>query len=81
MPLVIQRHQVKDLPLKFTLDDSQAMQGAQKLSALGQLVVVARVSRSGQAAAQPGDLTGQSAPVAPGAQGLRVEIGEVFGKP
>ena len=38
------------------------------------MVVVARISRSGQAIPQSGDLEGQSAPVDVGARGVRVEI-------
>lgn len=78
MPLAILRKQVKDLPLDFTLDDDMAMSPATRLSKATQVVVVARVSRSGNAMPQPGDLQGQSAPVAPGASGLQVQIGEVL---
>lgn len=77
MPLAMLRKQVKDLPITFSLDDSMAMQPQMRLSAFPKVVVVARVSRSGQATPQAGDLTGQSAPVAIGAQGLKVEISDV----
>ena len=79
MPLAILRKQVKDLPLTFTLDDSMAMSPAAKLSSAQQVVVSARISKRGDATAQPGDLQGQSAPVAPGARGLTIEIGQVIG--
>lgn len=78
MPLAILRKQVKDLPLDFRLDDDMAMSPATRLSKADQVVVVARISRSGNAMPQPGDLQGQSAPVAPGASGLQVQIGEVL---
>ncbi len=80
MPLALLRKQVKDLPVSFTLDDSMAMSPAMKLSAFSRVVVVARISKSGQATPQPGDLSGESAPVALGAQGVRVEVREVVGK-
>ncbi|HET7526896.1 MAG TPA: c-type cytochrome biogenesis protein CcmI [Burkholderiaceae bacterium] len=79
MPLAILRKQVKDLPLTFTLDDSMAMSPAAKLSSAQQVVVSARISKRGNATPEPGDLQGQSAPVAPGASGLTIEIGQVVG--
>ncbi len=74
MPLAILRAQVRDLPLDFTLDDSLAMGPGTGLSSASRVVVVARVSRSGQAIPQSGDLEGQSGPVDVGARGVRVEI-------
>jgi cytochrome c-type biogenesis protein CcmH len=75
MPLAILRKQVKDLPLSFSLDDSQAMSPQTRLSGFAEVVVGARVSKSGEAMPQPGDLQGQSAPVKLGATGVQVEIG------
>jgi cytochrome c-type biogenesis protein CcmH len=63
MPLAILRAQVKDLPKEFTLDDSLAMSPQLKLSDFGQVVVGARISRSGDAMAQSGDLEGSVEPV------------------
>jgi len=77
MPLAIVRRPVGDWPAAFTLDDSMAMAPNLKLSGFAQVVVSARISRSGNATPQPGDLIGQSAPVAPGVQGLRIAIDAV----
>lgn len=74
MPLAIQRLQVKDLPFKFTLDDSSSMSPAARISGVKRVIVSARVTKSGQATPAPGDLTGQSAPVAVGESGLAIEI-------
>ena len=81
MPLALLRAQVKDLPVEFTLDDSLAMNPAAKLSGATQVVIGARISKSGQAMPQPGDLQGFSAPVAVGAKGVAVEISERVAKP
>jgi cytochrome c-type biogenesis protein CcmH len=74
MPLAIIRKQVKDLPFSFTLDDSMAMQPEMKMSNFDQVVVVARVSKSGNAMPQPGDLMGMSKPLALGSKGIKIEI-------
>ncbi len=79
MPLAILRKEVKDLPLTFTLDDSLAMSPAMRLSSATRVVVGARISKRGDATAQPGDMQGLSAPMAPGATGLKLEITEVVG--
>jgi cytochrome c-type biogenesis protein CcmH len=76
MPLAILRKRVSDLPLDFKLDDSLAMSPAARLSSSPQVVVGARLSKSGNAAPSPGDWQVLSAPVALGAQGLRLEINE-----
>jgi cytochrome c-type biogenesis protein CcmH len=58
MPLAIVRKQAADLPVKTVLNDGVAMQGSSKLGEHQQLRIVARVSPSGQAMSQPGDLIG-----------------------
>lgn len=74
MPLAILRKQVRDLPASFALDDAMAMTPQMKLSAFSDVVVGARVSRSGAAAPQSGDLEGLSAPVKVGASGVAIVI-------
>ena len=74
MPLAIVRVQAKDLPKAFTLDDSMAMGPAMKLSNFQEVVVGARVSKSGNAAPQSGDLSGSIGPVKVGSRELKVVI-------
>lgn len=76
MPLAIMRKQVKDLPLEFSLDDSMAMSPATAISGAGQVIVGARISKSGNAVPQAGDLAGQSGVVKVGATGVKIEIKE-----
>jgi cytochrome c-type biogenesis protein CcmH len=78
MPLAILRKQVKDLPISFILDDSMAMSPAATLSKAGRVVVGARISKSGNAIPEKGDLAGQSAQVTVGAKGLAIEIRDVI---
>jgi cytochrome c-type biogenesis protein CcmH len=74
MPLAISRRRADELPLTVTLDDSMAMQPQLKLSAFDRVVVGARISRSGNAIPQTGDLEGQTAPIAPsGSTAIQIE--------
>jgi cytochrome c-type biogenesis protein CcmH len=66
MPLAIVRKQVKDLPVTVTLDDSLAMSPVMTLSKFPQVTVSARVSASGNAMPQSGDLEGSQSPVSVG---------------
>ncbi|HJT97290.1 MAG TPA: tetratricopeptide repeat protein, partial [Rhodanobacteraceae bacterium] len=63
MPLAIQRLKASQLPAKVTLDDSMSMMPAMTLSKFPQIVVGARVSKSGNAMPQSGDLQTLSAPL------------------
>jgi len=58
MPLAVQRLSAAALPLRTTLDDSNSMTAARTLSSLDRWRIVARVSRSGNAAPQAGDFEG-----------------------
>ncbi len=62
MPLAATRTTVSALPVTVTLDDSQAMMPQMKLSSSPQIIVGARISKSGQAIPQPGDLEGTEGP-------------------
>lgn len=77
MPLAIIKRPADGRPFDFTLDDSMAMAPNLRLSGFAKLSIGARISRSGQATPQPGDLLGQSEAVSPGARGVRVLIDRV----
>lgn len=74
MPLAVFKSTVAQLPLSFTLDDSTSMTPERKLSAAGEVLVKVRVSKSGNAIPQSGDLAGSLGPVKVGTQGLKLEI-------
>jgi len=74
MPLAILRTTADKLPLDFTLDDSMAMSPNAKLSGMDEVTVRVRISKSGQATAQPGDYGVSLTPVKPGAKGLNLMV-------
>ncbi len=74
MTLAIFKTTVAQLTLSFRLDDSTAMSPERKLSSAGEVFVKVRVSKSGNAMPQSGDLSGALGPVKVGAKGLSLEI-------
>jgi cytochrome c-type biogenesis protein CcmH len=77
VPLAVLRTRAGALPLDFTLDDSQSMSPEFSLSAVApgsEVRVEARISKSGEAIAQPGDLIGKSGSLKPGTGGIRIMI-------
>jgi len=74
MPVSIVRATKKDLPFTFRLDDSTSPMPSRKLSDIETVVIVARLSKSGKAMPESGDLEGTSQPVKAGAEGITVVI-------
>ena len=74
VPLAVVRATARELPMKFALDDSQAMAPGMNISSAESILVEARISRSGNTTAQPGDLVGTSTAVKPGAREVRVVV-------
>ncbi|MFA6310474.1 MAG: c-type cytochrome biogenesis protein CcmI [Sterolibacterium sp.] len=77
MPLALLRARAGDLPLNFTLDDSLAISPDMKLSGASEVKLEARVTKSGQAVRQPGDLIGESGMIKVGAKGIKLSIDQV----
>lgn len=74
MPLAAIKRPAAGFPLQFVLDDSNALASGTRLAEAGKLVVGARISASGSATPQAGDLEGQAGPVAAGSSGLVIEL-------
>ncbi len=81
MPLAIVKIKVADLPYKFAFDDSMAMMPEMKLSRFAEVVIGARVSKSGGATPLAGDLEGSSDKIKPGWTGVRVTIDRAVAGP
>jgi cytochrome c-type biogenesis protein CcmH len=67
---------VAKLPFDFVLDDSTSMNPSNKLSSQTEVTVRVRISKSGQAMAQPGDYGVSLTPVQLGTKGLNLLVRE-----
>lgn len=74
MPLAIHRLKVSDIPATFTLNDDMAMMPNMKISSFPEVIVEARISKSGQAVPTSGDLQGFSQPVKLGDKDISIVI-------
>ncbi len=78
MPLAVVRKRAANLPLTVRLDDSMAMMPQLRLSAFPKVTVGARISKSGQPMASPGDLEGAVSPVPTrGSNAVTITINQV----
>lgn len=74
MPLAVKRLRAAELPARFQLDDSAAMIPGRAISKYGEVLVSARLSKSGEATPQPGDLASPVVRVKPGTSGIEVVL-------
>lgn len=77
MPLAVMRVQVADLPLAFSLDDTMALPGGQKISQFETVTLEARVAKSGKAQSASGDLFGSIKGIKPGSTNIKLVIDQV----
>ena len=73
MPLAIVRRRVRDLPFEVVLDDSQSMAPGMTISKFPRVIVGARISITGEAMPQSGDLEGVSG-IVQAAAGAAVQV-------
>ena len=74
MPRAILVKKVKDLPVSFLLTDGMGARPDLKISDAAQLIINARITKSGKAMPERGDLQGFSQPVKPGDKNINVVI-------
>jgi cytochrome c-type biogenesis protein CcmH len=80
MPLAVLKlpaPRANEFPKSFELTDAMAMAPGLNLSSFKEVIIEARVSKSGNAQLQSGDLNGVSSAVAPGAGNVVVTIAKV----
>ena len=76
MPVAAEKHPLQDLPMTITLDDADSPMPTQKLSALKEVEVFARLSSSGDATRQDGDIDSKPVRVGlPATQPVELVIG------
>ena len=80
MPLAIVRLQAKNLPAQFSLKDGMGMNPNMKLSSFPEVVISARVTKSGKAIPASGDLQGFSEVVKIGDQNVKILIDQQVGQ-
>lgn len=74
MPLAVVKRSLGDLPMTVTLSDAQAMIDAMKISAFDEVIVGARISKTGNPVGQPGDFFFETGTVNTRAQSAPIEI-------
>ncbi len=78
MPLALVKKTAGDLPATVTLDDSVSMMSGMTLSTMDRVEVIARISKSGQAIMQSGDIFGTVTSVSTKqAETVDIEISEL----
>lgn len=76
MPVAVEKHGVAELPFTATLDDSDGPMPTMRMSSQPQVEVLARLSMSGNAMPQPGDLSSPPVRVAlPASSTVKLTIG------
>jgi len=74
MPLAVVKRSLGDLPMTVTLSDAQAMIDAMKISAFDEVIVGARISKTGNPVGQSGDFYFETGAVNTRAQSTPVKI-------
>lgn len=71
-PIAVKKALVTELPYRFQFSDADAMLPGRSISSFSELLVSARISKSGDPAAQPGDLMSNVVRVRPGVSNIQI---------
>ena len=77
MPLAVLRQSASEMPMKFVLDDSMSMDPSAKLSSVPEVEIEARISKTGLAMPNAGDLLSPAQTVKLGANGVTLRVSKV----
>ncbi|MCL4183638.1 MAG: c-type cytochrome biogenesis protein CcmI [Burkholderiaceae bacterium] len=77
IPVAVLRQPGAKLPMPFSISDAHTMDPSRPLATTGTLSLEARLSRSGNAMRQPGDLYGQVTGIEPGQHDVAIVIDRV----
>ncbi len=77
MPVAVSRQSYSSQPFEFQISDAQSMTAERKLSSYESVILEARISASGNAIRQGGDLIGTSKPLKPGSTAIELLIDQV----
>jgi cytochrome c-type biogenesis protein CcmH len=77
MPVAVLRARAAELPLKFTLDDALSMSPQARISMASEVDVEARISKSGMAQPESGDLISAVQTVKVGTRGMKIRVAQV----
>lgn len=77
IPVAVLRFKAQELPRTFELNDSQAMSPELTLSKFKDFTIFARISKSGNASPQPGDLVGELNNVPLGRKNIAIVINTI----
>jgi len=77
MPVAVLRTPVSAFPMRFTLDDSLAMNPAALISQQSEVTIEVRISKAGMAKVEAGDLISNVQTVKVGSSNLRINVDQV----
>ena len=78
MPVAVLKVPAQQFPMSFVLDDSLAMNPNKRISQLSEVTIEVRISKTGMAKAEPGDLISAVQTVKLGSSKLTILVNQVY---